>query len=219
MRLSFTFGRRRVSNRLIAIIAFEVCPLPRRQFVELGAQAAFQILHDHRNQRHVSDAVAHKSIAHELRTQGAQMHDAGSADERPDEAHHEIDGVIGGENAQIPHSWPEGIPRGQRAALFQIILVREDATLGTAAGSRGIDDAGDVVFLAHDEIGSAFALEIFPAKGAGQIHAQRGFGHQNDLGSDLLKVGRLHDRPPQVVLDDEHLGLGMSEQLQMLRCR
>ena len=157
-------------------------PLPRRQFVELRAQAALQILHDHRDQRHVRDAVAHKRIAHELGTQRAQMHHASSAHKRPDEAHHEINRVIGRKNAQIPHSRPKGIPRRQRAALFQIIFVGEDAALGPAARSRGINDAGDVVLLPHDEVRSAFALEVFPAKRARQLHAQRGLGHQNNLG-------------------------------------
>ena len=143
------------------------------------------------------------------------MHHASSAYERSDEAHHEINGVIRGKNAQIAHARPKGIPGRERAALLQIIFVGEDAALGPPARSRGIDDAGDVVLLPHDEVGSAFALEVFPAKRARQLHAQRGLRHQNDLGRDVVEVGRLHDRPPQVVLDDQHLGLGMREQLQM----
>ncbi len=124
--------------------------------------------------------------------------------------------MIRRQNAQVTHTGPEGIPGGEGAALLQIIFVGEDAALGASAGSRGIDDAGDIVLLAHDEVGSAFALEVFPAKRTRQLHAQRGFRHENDLGRNLVEVGRLHDRAPQVVFDDEHLGLGVGEQLQVL---
>src|SRR5437868_10348007 len=44
-------------------------PLPRRKLVELGTQAALQILQNHWDQRDIGDAIANKGIAHELRTQ------------------------------------------------------------------------------------------------------------------------------------------------------
>ena len=69
--------------------------------------------------------------------------------------------------------------------------MRENATLRAAAGSRGIDDASHIVFLAHDEVRCAFALEIFPAKSASQICTQRGLRDQDDLGADLVKRGEL----------------------------
>ena len=69
--------------------------------------------------------------------------------------------------------------------------MRQDAALRSASCSGGIDDAGDIIFLAHDEIGSAFALEVFPAEGARQIGAQRGFGHENNFGRDRVKLRRL----------------------------
>ena len=122
---------------------------------------------------HVSDPIAHECIAHKLRAQRAQMHDAGPANERPDEAHHEIDGVIGRQNAQISNSRPKRIPGSQRLALFEIIFVRENATLRAAAGARGIDDAGGVFTLACDtNVGLALAPEIFPAERAGEICAE-----------------------------------------------
>src|ERR1700728_3488410 len=122
MRLSFTFGRRRVRTRLTAIWALR--------------SAAFQVLYNHGNQRYIGDAITHKCIAHELRTQRAQMHHTSSAYERSDKTHHEVDRVIGRKNAQIPHARPKGIPRRQRATLFQIVLVGENASLRPAARAR-----------------------------------------------------------------------------------
>jgi hypothetical protein len=68
------------------------------------------------HERYVSDAIPHKSVAHKFRTQSAQMNDARTAYEWSDEAHHEIDRVIGGQDAQIAHARPERIPGGQRDA-------------------------------------------------------------------------------------------------------
>ena len=111
-------------------------PLPGRQCVEFRPQAAFQVLYNHGNQRYIGDAITHKCIAHELRTQRAQMHHTSSAYERSDKTHHEVDRVIGRKNAQIPHARPKGIPRRQRATLFQIVLVGENASLRPAARAR-----------------------------------------------------------------------------------
>ena len=206
-RLTLTRGLLRVSSLLSCNHAIQNRALPRRQLVELRAQPALQVLHDHRHQRHISDAVAHKSIAHKLRTQRAQMHHARSAHKRSDESHHEIDRVIRGQNTQVPHSRPEWIPRRQRPALLQIIFVREHAAFRASARSRRIHDAGHIVPLAHDEIRRAFALEVLPPERACQFRAQRGFGHENELGLNFVKVRRLHDRAPQVVLDDQHFSL------------
>ncbi len=104
---------------------------------------------------------------------------------------HEINRMIRRKNAQVAHARPERIPRRQRPALLEIVLVGKDAAFGTPTGSRGVDDAGDVILLAHHEVGRAFALEILPAKRTRQIRAQRSFRHQNDFGRDLLKVWRL----------------------------
>src|SRR5580700_3949863 len=101
------------------------------------------------------------------------MHDARSTHEWTNESHHEINCVIRRQNAQIPHAWPEWIPRGQCPALFQIILVREHASLGTATRARRINDAGHVLTLPHHEIRRSFTLEIFPAKSSRQVCTQR----------------------------------------------
>src|SRR5450432_2744354 len=73
--------------------------LPRRQFVELGAQAALQILYQHRHESDIGNPILYKRIAHELRSQRAQMHNARSAYERSDESHHKVDRVIGRKDA------------------------------------------------------------------------------------------------------------------------
>src|SRR5208282_760173 len=53
--------------------AVENRAFPPRQLAELGAQAALQVLYDHRNQRDISDAIAHKRVADKFGTQGAQV--------------------------------------------------------------------------------------------------------------------------------------------------
>src|SRR5271166_4350549 len=49
------------------------------------------------------------------------------AHKRPDEPDHEINGVVGGQNAQITHARPEGIQGRQRHALLQVIFMGEHA--------------------------------------------------------------------------------------------
>src|ERR1700747_3169448 len=99
------------------------------------------------------------------------MYHAGSAHERTDEADHEIDGGIRGQDAQIAHSGPKWVPRGERPTLLQIVFVRQDGPCGAATGTRGVDDAGDIVFLAHHEIRRALPLEVLPAKCTRKIGA------------------------------------------------
>src|ERR1700677_4748631 len=127
------------------------------------------MLHDHWYKRDVGDPVTHKSIPHKLRAQGSQVHDTGSAHKRANKPHHEINRMIRRKNAEIPYSRPKGIPRGQRPALLQIILVRQHASLGPSARARGVDDASDIVALSHDKIRRALALKIFPAKSSAKI--------------------------------------------------
>ncbi len=168
MRL--TFGRGLVARQHFVEPdhAIQNRPLPRRQFVELRPHPALQILHDHRHQRHISDPVANKRIPHKFRTQRPQMDHARPAHKRTDESHHEINRMIRRQNAQIPHSRPEWIPRRQRPALLQIILMRQHASLGTPARARRIHDARHIFALPHHKIRRAFAFEIFPAKSSRQ---------------------------------------------------
>ena len=172
------------------------------EFVELGTEAALQVLQNHRHQCNISDFVAHERVTHVVWPQCTQVDDAGSAHKRSDEAHHKIDRVIGGQNAQVANAGPERVPGRQCATLFQIILVGEHATLRTAAGAGRIHNAGHIVFLPHDKIGSAFAFEIFPAISSGKIGANWSFGDENDLGLNVGERGGLRDRPPQVILDN-----------------
>src|ERR1041385_4183927 len=104
------------------------------------------------------------------------MHHARTANKRPDESDHKINGVIGGKNAEVAHSRPEGIPGGQRFALLQIVVVSKHAALGLPACAGGIYDASRVFPLARHENWLALALEIFPAESTAQIRAGRGFG-------------------------------------------
>src|SRR5437899_3381954 len=104
------------------------------------------------------------------------MHYARPAYKRTDKAHHEIDGVIGGKNAQVAHAGPERVPGGQRGALLQVVFVGEYAALGAPTRSRRVDDAGDIFALALDENGLTLAVEVFPAISAAQVRAQRRLG-------------------------------------------
>ena len=187
-----------------------------RQRLKLGFEPSLQVLEHHGNQAHVSDLVADESVAHEFRPQGAQMHDTRAANKRPDKADHEIDGMVGGQNAQIANARPEGIQRDQRLALFQIILMSEHASLGTSAGARRIDDAGHILTLARNKYGIALAAKIFPAERSRKFRPRRRFGDQNSLHFVVLELRRLHDRAPQVVFDHQKFRLAVRQQLQML---
>src|SRR5208282_649484 len=114
-------------------------------------------------------------IAHELWPQRAQMHHASAADERADEANHEINRVVGRQNAKVANSWPEWVPCRQRLALLQIIIMREHASFGPPAGAGRIDDAGDIRPPSRNKFRIALTAEIFPAIGPRKIGSQRRF--------------------------------------------
>ena len=64
------------------------------QLIESRLQALLQIFQDQRDQRHVRDLIFCKSFADIFRSQSSQMNDGRTADEWPEEAHHEVDRVI-----------------------------------------------------------------------------------------------------------------------------
>ena len=160
-----------------------------RHRFQLGLEPALQVLEHHGHQAHIGDFVADEGVAHELRPQRAQMHHARAADERPDKADHEIDGVIRGQNTQVAHARPEGIQRDQRLALLQIIFMGEHASLGTPAGPGRIDDAGHVLRCARHKYRLTFAAKFLPAKRAREVRSRRRFRHQNGLHVYSLNSG------------------------------
>ena len=162
-RLSRTSGRLPVSSLLIAISRSNMKRLDADSASNLALQSALQILEHHRHQAHVSDFVTHERIAHELRPQRPQMHDARATHKRPDEAHHEINRVIGRKNAQVAHARPEWIQRSQRLALLQIIFMGHHAALGPPAGPRGINDAGHILALAVEQTPGHPSAENLPS--------------------------------------------------------
>src|SRR5260370_42349671 len=107
------------------------------------------------------------------------MHDAGAAGERAEKADHKIDGVVGGENAEVTHAWPEWIERRESDALLEIIFVGHHAAFGAAAGSGRIDNGGDVFAFAGHEGGRDTASKFFPALGASEIGVGRRFGDED----------------------------------------
>ena len=195
--------------------AIEDEAFPSRQGLEIAAHAALQILDNHRYERNVSDAVAHKGVANVFRTQRAQVHDTCSAHKRPDEADHEINRVVSRQNAQVAHARPEGIPRSQRLALLKIISLREDTALRAASGPRGIYDAGWIFALAGDENRIPFTPKLLPSKGCFQVGCWRRFRHQHNTELVVLEVRVLGNSTPQVIFDDQEFGFGMREQLKL----
>src|SRR5882757_5217801 len=109
------------------------------------------------------------------------MHYAGAAGDRAEKADHNIDGVVGGENAEVTHAWPKWIERSERYALLEIIFVGHHAAFGAAAGSGRIDDGGDVLAFAGHEGGREAASKFFPALGASEIGVGRRFGDKDGL--------------------------------------
>src|SRR5579863_5479922 len=99
---------------------------PGRELVKLAAQPAFQVLENHGNKSDISDFVPNESITHKLWPQRAQVHHASTADEWADEANHKINRMIRRQNTEVPDSRPEWVPRRERFALLQIIIMSED---------------------------------------------------------------------------------------------
>ena len=79
------------------------------------------------------------------------MNHGRAARERSDKSNHEIDGMIRRQNAEITHAGPERVERRQRHALLQVIIVRQNASFGTAACARRIHDARRIFPFARDE--------------------------------------------------------------------
>src|SRR4029077_4004184 len=109
------------------------------------------------------------------------MHDAGAAGEGTEKADHKIDGVVGGENAEVTHAWPKGIERSERYTLLEIIFVGYHAAFGGAAGAGRIDDGGDVLAFAGHQGGRGAAAKFFPALGASEIGVGRRLGDEHGL--------------------------------------
>src|SRR5580704_19739047 len=137
-------------------------PASFRQVGKSLTQAAFQALQNHRNQCHVCDFVASKRLTNVFRTKGTQMHNGGAASKRSDEADHEIDGVVRGQDAQIAYAWPERKQRSESHALLKIILVRQHAAFRMPPGTGGINNARGVLPAALHESWFAPALKFFP---------------------------------------------------------
>src|SRR6188474_1986359 len=91
----------------------------RRQLIEASSQARLNGFQDHGNDARVSDLEASKRFLQILRPQGAQVHHSGTANERANEAHHEINGMVCRQNTQVAHTWPKRVPGHQRLALLQ----------------------------------------------------------------------------------------------------
>ena len=131
----------------MAINAFSTRRLNGGKDANLSRRPALKVIQYERHNGHVGDFVARECVANKFGAQRAQMHDGTAAGERHDEAAHEVDGVIRGNDAEIARARPKRKNRGDGHALLEIILVREDAAFGTASCAGGINDAGGIFAL------------------------------------------------------------------------
>src|SRR5207244_13066601 len=118
-----------------------------------------------------------KSVGHVFGPERAQMNDRPAGDKLIEETKHEIDGVVGGKDAEIAGAGPHRIERREWEALLQIIFVRHHAAFRAATRSGGVDDAGRVLALARDKNRLARAAKFFPALRAGEVDVCGSFGN------------------------------------------
>src|SRR5215472_5022073 len=106
------------------------------------------------------------------------MHDSRATGKRSEKSHHEIDGVVCWQDAEVTHPRPKRIERSQSDALLQIIFMRHQAALGAAARSGGIYDAGGVTAFAWDKCRFALAAEFLPTLRPCQVGVGRSFSYE-----------------------------------------
>src|SRR5712675_3800883 len=141
----------------------------RRQSVESRLQPFLQIFQDQRDEAYIGDFVFRESFADIFRSERAEMHHSGTADEGAEKTDHEINRVIGGEDAEIAKAGSEGVDGSERDALLEIVFVSHHAAFWAAAGAGGIDDGGHVAALARNEGRFPGAAKFLPANRAGKI--------------------------------------------------
>ncbi len=139
-----------------------------------------------------------------------------AAGERHDKSAHEINRVIGRNNAQVARAGPERKNRGHGSALFQIIFVGQHATLRPASRSRRIHDARIVFPRTSPEFRRVRDAIFFPAQRTPEVGVRRRFGNQNRAQLVFAKVFRLHHGAPVRIFYEQHLRCRMCQQLQML---
>src|SRR4030095_2421807 len=193
---------------------FEGLPFAWRKFGEARFQAFLEIFQDQRDEADISDFVASEGFADELRTERAQMDDAGAAGKGAEKANHEINRVIGGKDTEITDARPEGIERSQRNALFEIIFVRHRADLRARTGPGRRDNGSDVLAAAGNEGRFAGFAKLFPAVRAGKIGVGGSFGNENRLNMlCLCAAGRRGKLPPDRIFSDKNFCAGVIEKL------
>ncbi len=146
------------------------------------------------------------------------MHHRRPANERPKKSHHEIDGVICWQDAQVAHSWSEWVQRSQRHTLLQIIFMRHHAAFRPPAGSRRIHNRRGIAARARPKFRLARpGAGYFPAHPAKQIRIYRGFGNDDHLefGGGLAAFCDAQ-LPPDRIFRDEHARARMFQQLPLL---
>src|SRR5580693_8849428 len=145
------------------------------------------------------------------------MHDRGAARERPEESDHEVDRVIRGQDAEVAHTWPKRIKRGERDALFEVIFVRHHAAFGTAARAGRIDDAGYFFARAWNECWFAAAAKFFPALSATEVSVRWCFRHENGAQVRRGRAARSYAQlPPNRIFGDQNFRAGVLEQFPLL---
>src|SRR5438270_748700 len=83
-----------------------------------GLQTVLEILQDERDKADVRDLIFREGFTDKFRAQRAEMHDRSSTNERSEKSDHEVDRVVGGQNAEIAETGCEGIEGSQSNALL-----------------------------------------------------------------------------------------------------
>src|SRR5690349_17529704 len=132
------------------------------------------------------------------------MDDGATASEGHDEAAHEVDGMIGGNDAEITRSRPKRKNGSYGHALLEIVFVREDAALGATAGAGRINDAGGIAAPALHKYWLARILKFFPAFCAAEIGMRGRVTYDYGADGESFEFVVLRDGAPRMIFSDEN---------------
>ena len=148
----------------------------RWQFAELGSQTRFDSFEHHRYDTGIGDFETREGVLQVFRPKGPEVNDGGTTNKGSDEAHHEVDGMVRWQDAEILHCRPERVPRHQRLTLFKVIVMRQHATLGATGGARRIHNTSDVVTLSGNESRFGGVSALLPATCPAKVSTLGGLG-------------------------------------------
>ena len=113
------------------------------------------------------DAIALHGAGQILGPQGSLMNDGGPAQQRDNEAAHEVNGVIGGKNRKVSVPFHHGKEGRQDFCLCEVVVVGQHASFGCSSGTRRIDHCRHVLSGAFHQLDRLGLL--FPRNGPLEI--------------------------------------------------